>query len=258
MTDARPVDITFFVPCYNEEQNIIPTLETLVAAAGRFSFTYEILVVDDCSTDESVEKIQRFQSGHPGLNLVLRRNPRNVGLGRNFVDAAFFAKGEFFMLVNGDHAEPEDALAALLSHLGEADMIIPYFSLQSDKRTFVRRRLSRAFTALINLISGHRIRYYNGPAIHRRFNVMRWHSDTDGFSYQAEIITRVLDNGSSFKQVQISNIDRQEGSTKAFRLKNMLSVSHSLLQIFLRRIRRIFFREYYGCPRPPANPASTR
>ena len=91
----------------------------------------------------------------------------------------------------------------------------------------------------MNLISGNRIHYYNGPVAHLRYNVMRWSPDTHGFAYQAELITRVLGEGATFKEIQITNYDRQEGITKAFRIQNILSVGHSLLQIFLNR--SIFF-----------------
>ena len=66
---------------------------------------------------------------------------------------------------------------------------------------------------------------------------MRWHADTDGFGYQAEILSRLLMEGTSHMEVQVPNFDRGSGVTSAFSLKNILAVTHSLVQIFLRRIR---------------------
>ena len=70
---------------------------------------------------------------------------------------------------------------------------------------------------------------------------MRWSPDTNGFAYQAELITRILDEGGTFLEIQIKNYDRQEGISKAFQIKNIFSVAHSLLQIFLRRLRFLLF-----------------
>ena len=44
------------------------------------------------------------------------------------------------------------------------------------------------------------------------------------------------------KTIQIENYDRVEGDSKAFKLRNILSVTHSLMQIFLKRLRQIFFK----------------
>jgi glycosyltransferase involved in cell wall biosynthesis len=239
-------DITFFVPCYNEENNVVKTLETIVAATATTAtpLKYEVLVIDDCSRDATIARVEEFQRQHPGVAVQLKKNARNRGLGRNYVDGAFLARGRYYMLVNGDNAEPKDAIARIIAHVGEADMIIPYFGA-SDHRSPFRRNLSRVFTSLVNVLGGHRIRYYNGPVAHRRYNVMRWHADTDGFAYQAEIITRVLSEGGTYVEVQIPNLDRQEGNSKAFRFKNILSVGHSLTQIFFRRLRGVFFARDY-------------
>ena len=64
---------------------------------------------------------------------------------------------------------------------------------------------------------------------------------TPSYSYQAELITRILSEGSTFETVQINNQDRNFGNSKAFNLENILSILHSLLQIFLRRLRNILF-----------------
>ena len=70
---------------------------------------------------------------------------------------------------------------------------------------------------------------------------MRWSPDTHGFGYQAEIVVKVLNEKGTFVHVQISNNDREEGDSKAITIKNILSVGHSILQIFLRRLRALLF-----------------
>lgn len=244
ITEGRLPDITFFVPCYNEEANISATLETVLAAVSKTKLRYEIMVVDDCSRDGTSAVVSDFQKTHPEVPLILQKNQVNLGLGRNYIDAAFRGHGAYFMLINGDNAETEGAVVAILSELGKADMIIPYFGAH-DQRGRRRRVLSRLFTRLVNLFSGYHIRYYNGPVLHRRYNIMRWHPDTHGYAYQAETITRLLDENATFIEVEVDNIVRRAGVTKAFRIQNVLSIAHSLLQIFLRRLRRLFFARSY-------------
>ncbi|MBC8489531.1 MAG: hypothetical protein H8D45_26230 [Bacteroidetes bacterium] len=124
--------------------------------------------------------------------------------------------------------------------VGNADIIIPYFG-SYDNRSIFRLLLSSSFTKIVNFISGFKISYYNGPVMHLRYNVMRWSPDTYGFAYQAELITSVLIEGGSYQEVQIVNTDRDAGISKAFSLKNILSIIHSLLQILLRKLRQFLF-----------------
>ena len=239
---ANQLDITFFVPCYNEEKNVTKTLNTIISAVNKTKLSFEIVVVDDKSEDLTNEIVKNYIDQNKSKNIILRENQFNLGLGRGYIDTAFFSRGEHYMLVNGDNAEHEETLLKLLNEVGKSDMIIPYFgSNDKDTRHFMRVNLSKAFTLLINFIGGYKIRYYNGPVIHKRFNVMRWSPDTYGFAYQAEIIVKVLDEKGTFQEVMIDNLDREEGSSKAFKIKNILAVSHSILQILLRRLRKLLF-----------------
>ncbi len=246
MKDQFPVrldseyDISFFVPCYNEEGNIVATFGNIVGAANEVGITYEILLVDDRSKDNSVRVIEDYMRTHPDVPITLVKNEKNMGLGRNYVEGAYISKGKYYMLVNGDAAEPRETISAIIQKLNQADMIVPYFD-KKDARKLSRRLLSKCFTFLVDLLSGECLKYYNGPVAHLRINVMRWHADTHGFAYQAEILTRLLMEGATYVEVEVSNVDRDSGITKAFTSQNFLAVSHSLAQIFLRRVRRYLY-----------------
>ena len=232
--DTSEIFLTLFVACYNEEQNIAGTLAACLDALKRFSFTWEIIVIDDASTDNSVQVIEAFKRSHPGLPIRLYVNPRNKGLAENYIDAAFLGKGTWYRLVCGDNVVPADSIAEVLEHIGEADMIIPYMA-ESKARTFFRRFLSTAYTSVVNLISGHRLHYYNGLAVHSRYNVMRWHGNSRGFGFQAELIVRLLMKGMTYREVQIVAHERAAGKSSALQLRNILSVAHTLLTLCLWR-----------------------
>ena len=73
-------------------------------------------------------------------------------------------------------------------------MIIPYY-VSNEGKSLYRRSLSNVYAGIVNLISGFRLHYYNGLAVHLRYNVMRWHPNTRGFGFQADIICMLLDQG---------------------------------------------------------------
>lgn len=241
MAELGDDSVSFFVACLNEEGNIGRAMDTVVEVMRDFKNPYEILVFDDASADRSVAEVMDRCRRYPGTRIQLIRNRFRRGLGRNYFLAAQRARGAYFMLVNGDAAEPPESIRLILSRLGEADAVVPYFGLK-ENRTLPRRSLSWSFTFLVNLLSGHRLKYYNGPVLHRTENVRDWFSETCGFGYQAELLCRLLDDGISVAEVQVPNSDRQTGFSKAFTVRNLFSVANTLLHISLRRVEKILFR----------------
>ena len=232
------LDITFFVPCYNEEQNVSGAIDKLTTVASTLGLSYEIIVFDDCSKDRTVEVVSAYQHEHPDAPVRLVTRERNYGVSRNFVEGAFQGRGRFYRLVCGDDIEPIESHVALARRIGEADMIIPYFT-RIDGRPFHRHVISRLFTLLVNVASGYSLRYYNGCPIYRRFDIIRYHVETTGFGYQAELLTRLLHEGRTFVEVPLVSIDR--AGSGSINLRNFLSVAHSLLKIALRRVRVYLF-----------------
>ena len=101
---VEELDLTMFVPCYNEEERITGTLETIKAAMAEVPFSYEVIVVDDGSRDRTCEMVAKFQQENPGMPVRLRKNPRNLGLARGFVETSFHGRGRYYRLVCGDNA----------------------------------------------------------------------------------------------------------------------------------------------------------
>ncbi len=234
------IDLSIFIACYNEEENIISTIQDVIDACRGAKLTYEILVIDDASSDNSVSKIQAFQQNHPEIPLSLRINQINRGLACNYADGAFLTKGKWYRLVCGDNAEPRATLEEIFSHIGEAEIIIPYHT-ECPGRSFMRRMLSRSYTKLVNLISGQNIKYYNGILVTHRWYVLRWHSDLHGFGFLADLVTRLLSLNISYKEIPVTARERIHGHSKAMTFRNFCSVSHTLFNILLRRLSLILF-----------------
>jgi 2-polyprenyl-3-methyl-5-hydroxy-6-metoxy-1,4-benzoquinol methylase len=252
------IDVTFFVPCLNEEARVVPTLETVRASMAGSPFAYEVIVVDDGSTDRTAAVVDDYRATNPLLPVLLRRNPSNLGLARSFVDAAFLGRGRHFRLICGDNIEPPESMAAVMAHLGQADIVIPYYP-EVPGKSRSRLLVSGVFTKLVNLVSGYRLRYYNGNPLYVRQQVMRWAPHNYGFGYQADLLTQLMDQGATYVEVAIAGMHRQKGGGSSVRARNILSVAHSLLEIALRRLRRILFHRQAApleadSPSPPTQP----
>jgi glycosyltransferase involved in cell wall biosynthesis len=229
------LDLTIYVSCYNERDYIVDTLKTIRTAMEAVQATYEIVVIDDASTDDSTALVKRFIAENPNDRIVFRKNTQNKGWAQNYIDAAFIGKGKYYRAICGDNALTVDAIREVLQPMGQADIIIPYY-VDAEGKDLLRRVVSRTYTALVNLISGNRLHYYNGSPIHRRYNVMRWHTSTRGFGFQADILCLLLAQRASYIEVPTSTIETREGASNALTWRNFLSVAHTLTDILLRRI----------------------
>ena len=228
-------DITFFVACYNEEGEIIATFGEIGKAMARFDWSWEIIVIDDGSTDRSVPLVKQYMAEHPELPMMLVVLPENRGLGQNYIEAAFLGRGKYFKLVCGDNVDDSEQLASILCHIGEADMLLP-FHVHTQNRTVFRRVVSNLYTHIVNLISSYRLKYYNGCGVHLRYNVLRWNANCYGFDFQADLVTRLLAQGKTYLEIPTVAGERAFGQSKALTRKNLTSAVQFFLALFIRRV----------------------
>lgn len=238
----EPIFLTLFVACYNEQENICGTLDTVIAALSQFKFSWEILVIDDASTDNSAKVIEEYCLKRPELPIRLHVNEFNKGLAQNYIEGAFLGRGKWYRLICGDNVEPQETFVSVFGKIGDADMIIPYQTQCAGKSLF-RRILSDFYTSIINFLSGYKIRYYNGLAVHLRYNVMRWHTNYRGFGFQADMITRLIDEGMSYVEIPVTAQERTAGHSTALTSKNLLSVMHTFLDLVVRRVGKLVYKK---------------
>lgn len=233
------VDISVLVSCYNEESSVVPTIASISNALSRSGMSWEIIVIDDASADESATSIRGFISEHPALPIRLIVHETNRGLVAGIFETLTIAQGQYYWVVAGDNnVDPETALT-LLSHVGKVDIVIPKV-LNYSGRGVPRRLISKAYAFLVRLLSGCPVAYYNGSSIHRRSHLI-WLSDKIGsFAYAADCITRLLELGYTYVEVPVIYKERAEGKSSALTIKNFRDVSKFLSGLALRRVKRLF------------------
>ena len=111
---AHPfVDLSIIVPAYNEEHRILPTLDRLHAFLSTQPLRYEILVVDDGSTDGTSSVVALAMSRIP--NLRLERQLPNRGKGAAVRRGMLAACGQIRVMCDADGSMPPEQLPRLLA-----------------------------------------------------------------------------------------------------------------------------------------------
>lgn len=106
-TDTMPF-LSVVIPVYNERRKIQTDLTKASEYLHSRGYPYEIVVVDDGSTDQTVEEIQRFQQQHPHIRLV--SYTPNRGKGHAVRTGVLHASGIYILFVDAGHCVPYQEL----------------------------------------------------------------------------------------------------------------------------------------------------
>jgi glycosyltransferase involved in cell wall biosynthesis len=224
VTPSRSLSIV--IPAYCEAGNILGTLENVSGALISLPIEPEIIVIDDGSTDGTSAIVRANAHRFPTVTLLV--NERNMGFGWTYRRGVDAASRDHIVMVHGDNAWGKETLRDFFTHVGEADIIIGYTRDMWQSRTWTRTLISKTFTLLVNLITGRRLKYYNGLQIHQAPVLKSLRIQSAGYGFQAEVLVKALRVTRTFIEVPMDLMEREQGESKAFRLKNALDVLRTL------------------------------
>jgi len=146
---TSPVDLSIVIPVYNERDNIEPLLREISASLRGLDRPYEVLMVDDGSTDGSDEVLRRLRAAHPFLRVI--RFARNAGQ-TAAMDAGFRrARGQVIVTLDADLQNDPIDIPPLLRELQGWDAVVGVRAIRRD--SLVRRVSSRVANYVRNRLS---------------------------------------------------------------------------------------------------------
>jgi glycosyltransferase involved in cell wall biosynthesis len=222
--------LSVFIPAFNEEGNIEATVHELRTALQAQAIDYEIIIVNDGSSDRTAEIAEALRAADSRIRVI--HNPRNLGLAKTFRIGAQAARLDYVGWIPGDNGFPAASLEQWLAPIGKADLIQTHL-LNSEVRYLGRRIISRGYTRTMNTIFGLRIKYYNGIQIYRREAIQSIETSSDGFALLSEILVKLLATGNSYIEVGINMQERAQGQSKAVKIKNILDVIKTVIRLFV-------------------------
>ena len=133
---TRPSDmglVSIAIPAYNEEAAIGYDLETIFATMDRAGFEYEVLVIDDGSTDGTAGIVTRY----PRARLL--SHPVNLGVGAARKTGMRYARGDIVVTTDGDGTYPNHAMPQLLELLRDNDLVVGARTREAGTWPWLRR-----------------------------------------------------------------------------------------------------------------------
>jgi dolichol-phosphate mannosyltransferase len=226
---SRTCSLSIVIPAYNEAGNIVDTIENVTTALAGLPIDPEILVIDDGSRDGTGRLVEEHASRFAHVRLLV--NETNRGFGWTYRRGVETASGDYIVMVHGDNAWGAGTLHDLFSHVGEADVIVGYTRDMWRARPWVRTLISKTFTLAVNLITGRRLKYYNGLQVHRAGVLKGLTIQSSGYGFQAEVLAKALRLTRTFIEVPMDLRERERGESKAFRMRNVVDVVRTLRRL---------------------------
>src|SRR6202022_1118705 len=194
---------------------------------------------DDGSTDKTGDIMDKLATELPNVRAI--RNPHNIGLGSSYQRGLAEARCDYLMMLCGDGGMPAASLPPIFAAVGSADIVLPYITNLKQIKSPVRYFTSRTYTNLLNILFGQKIKYYNGLPVHRVDLLRQLRINSSGFSFQGEILTKLLRSGCSMTEVGVPGAEMTKNS-RAVRLKGLINIA-KVLVLLVWEVRRFDGRQ---------------
>ncbi|MCY9785595.1 glycosyltransferase family 2 protein [Nocardiopsis sp. EMB25] len=124
-TDEAPVRVTVVLPCYNEQDHVLDEVKRICSAMDASGYGYELLAVDDASTDDTLARLRDAEALHPRLRVIAFGHNGGSGTVRRIGSQR--ARGEFVVWTDADMSYPNERipeLVAMLDQDPEIDQVV--------------------------------------------------------------------------------------------------------------------------------------
>jgi len=230
MQNRKPA-ISIIIPVFNEEFTIGDVIKRVKIALEKMSLPYEILVVDDCSTDNSLRvslksevKVLSLRE-HKGKGYALRTGFES-------------AKGDIIVTIDSDGSHNPEELPKLITPIlrDEADIVIGSRFL--DKENIFQNKLNKVGVQFLNLL----IKVLTGRSISDSQSGYRalkselikgTRITSNGYEIESELLIKALKRGFRTKEIPIKFKQRTYGKSKLDPLQDGLKIFSTILFSFI-------------------------
>jgi glycosyltransferase involved in cell wall biosynthesis len=202
--------LSIVVPAYNEALRLGSTLEKARRYLESRNYSGELIVVDDGSTDRTVDLLEEMQRHYPAVRVL--RNERNRGKGFSVRRGVLEARGELVLFTDADLSAPIEEANKLLAALESsgADAAVGSRALQRRligvHQPWWREWAGRAFNRLVRLFTGLKIRdtqcglkLFRRTSTHHAFELQR----VTGFGFDPEVLFLIERLGGKVVEVPV-------------------------------------------------------
>jgi glycosyltransferase involved in cell wall biosynthesis len=151
-------DVTVVLPCYNEQDHVGLEVERISAALDDSPFSYELLAIDDCSTDDTLARLRELEPKFPHLKVVPFHTNGGSGTVRRIGTQQ--ARGRVVVWTDADMTYPNERIPELVAYLDENpgyDQVVGARTSEQGTHKFARVPAKWAIRKIAEFLSGAQI-----------------------------------------------------------------------------------------------------
>lgn len=212
--------VSVIVPTYNEEGNILALIRHISHALTTHGITFEIIVIDDHSTDNTLEYLS------PYCNSTVRAFLKKGKQGKAFsiIEGIAYARYETIAMIDADLQYTPYAIPKMIEKIHRGAGVV-VAKRNEDSYGFIRRTISQSFAFVFGrLLHGLRCDVQSGLKVFKKeiFSVISLHPTP--WTFDLEFLTQARDAGYAIASVPIDFKPRKSGESKV----NLLSTSYEI------------------------------
>ena len=227
----RP-SVSFVIPMFNEEENIEHAIDAAVDSLTKYADDYEIIIVDDASTDASPALVARRAAANPRIRMI--RHEKNRKLGGSLKTGFAAASRDLVLYMDADLPFDPDVLGRAIRALQVtgADMIAGYRhdrTVEGPKRAIY----SYVYNGLIGVLFGWPHRDINFSfKLMKREVLQAIDLKSEGSLIDAELIVKAKNRGFAVQQIGLDYFPRIRGTSHLGSPKVILKILSELVKLY--------------------------
>ena len=200
--------LTVILPCHNEEENVAAAVAAARSAARRFARRFEIVVIDDGSTDATGTVAAQLERAVPEVRLV--RHERNGGYGAAVRSGIRSATMPWILLTDGDLQFDLLELEGFLPHAARSDLVVGRRANRADP--LARRVAAGIWNVLVRVLFRLPVRDVDCAFKLMRADVVKGLLlNADGAMVSTELLARALQTGATVVELDVRHRPRLAG-----------------------------------------------
>lgn len=217
-----PPEVSIVLPCYNEQDHVLSEIERITAAMDVSGYRYELIAIDDKSTDQTLARLREAEAKYPQLRVIAFRRNGGSGTARRIGTAE--ARGSIVVWTDADMTYPNDRIPELVAYLEahpDVDQVVGARTVERGSHKLFRVPAKWAIRKLAEWLSGTTIPDLNSGfrAFRRGVALPYLKLLPPGFSCVTTLTLAFLSNQHVVDYLPI-NYERRAGRSKFHPLKD--------------------------------------
>jgi glycosyltransferase XagB len=204
-------ELSIIIPTYNEEENIVKLVERIHTVLSLYRIPYEIIFIDDHSTDRTPILIENLTQTYP-IKLFFKKG--NKGKAQSLIEGFVRANCDLICMIDADLQYPPEAIPQMVQKIAEgADLVVA--NRKKKEIGFLRTIISDIYNALFNkLLHNFNVDVQSGLKVFKKELIQRVSLGTGKWAIDLELLIKARNAGYKIVDYDITFAKRDNGRTK--------------------------------------------